>query len=486
MIKPIHTLATLLAVGALCFITIVVFPEEGIRITDDFKLQFATLSDYQAAQDEEFVEPIEDIEEFLDVYTMEVDSIAIKDSLLRIEVEMRQELMKIQFKDDNPDILNSFFSALEKTKKDGSSTRVLHYGDSQIEGDRITGYIRNELQKEFGGTGPGLLPAYEVIPSLAIDQTASENWNRYTVFGRRDTLVTHKRYGVLANFNSFVPVAADSLNLDTTLKTAWISYKPSRLTYNRAKKYNNVHMFLGHNSSDVELNTYLGDSLISFETISANESVMKKTWNFASTPSEIKFEFIGVESPEVYAVSLESSGGVHVDNIAMRGSSGTIFKKIDRAQLKKQYGALGVKLFILQFGGNTVPYITSLEKAERYGRWFKAQIDYLKSMVPDASIIVIGPSDMSVKDKDKFVTRPYLEEVRDALKEAAYDTGCGFWDIYEVMGGRNSMKSWVEADPPLAGKDYTHFTPKGARRISELFYTSLKEQYEAWKLQKDG
>ena len=29
--------------------------------------------------------------------------------------------------------------------------RIMHYGDSQIEGDRISGRLRERLQKEFGG-----------------------------------------------------------------------------------------------------------------------------------------------------------------------------------------------------------------------------------------------------------------------------------------------------------------------------------------------
>ena len=35
----------------------------------------------------------------------------------------------------------------------------MYYGDSQIEGDRITSYLRQTLRKEYGGTGPGLVSA---------------------------------------------------------------------------------------------------------------------------------------------------------------------------------------------------------------------------------------------------------------------------------------------------------------------------------------
>lgn len=37
----------------------------------------------------------------------------------------------------------------------GSQVRVLHFGDSQVEGDRISDYLRSVLQEKYGGYGPG-------------------------------------------------------------------------------------------------------------------------------------------------------------------------------------------------------------------------------------------------------------------------------------------------------------------------------------------
>ena len=88
---------------------------------------------------------------------------------------------------------------------------------------------------------------------------------------------------------------------------------------------------------------------------------------------------------------------------------------------------------------------------------------------------------MAIKVKTDYVTYPYLKEVRDALKKATLDAGCGFWDIYEVMGGQNSMASWVNTDPPLAGKDYIHFTPRGAKRIAELYISSVSKNAKKTK-----
>lgn len=482
MIKPIHTLLSLLGVGALCSLTMLVFPKDGLKLGEHFTLEFETWDSF-LAEDTLSQAPIENIVEFLDVYTVEVDSIAIQDSILKAETIRRQAMMRLQYDVDNKQALDKFFKALNAVEKDKSkSVRVLHYGDSQIEGDRITGYLRNELQKKYGGTGPGFVHITEVIPTLAIDQDASESWYRYTINGRKDTMVEHSRYGLLAHFNRFTPISTDWP--EDTLISSWLEYKPGRMTYSRSKKWTRARLMFGQVEKPFFLSASANGIPLSSDSIGIENSYSTLEWNFDSTPTDLKLEVSGAISPEFYGISFDSPSGIHVDNIPLRGSSGTLFKKINKAQLQAQYNELEIGLIILQFGGNTVPYIQSVEEANRYGKWFQSQITYLKSLVPNASFMVIGPSDMAIKEKDHFITRPFLPEVRDALKKACFEKGCAFWDIYEVMGGRNSMQSWVNADPPLAGSDYTHFTPAGAKRIAELLNIAIQEDYIEWKATK--
>jgi len=189
----------------------------------------------------------------------------------------------------------------------------------------------------------------------------------------------------------------------------------------------------------------------------------------------------GNDSPELYGISLESDWGVMVDNIPMRGSAGTVFTKMDKSLHGKIVKDLNVKLLVLQFGGNVVPYIKDQKACENYGKWFISQIRLLKKMSPDASVIVIGPGDMSKKVKDEYASYPFIEDVRNALKKAAFSEGAAYWDIYEAMGGKNSMLAWVDAEPRLATTDYTHFTHKGARKIAEMFYSALIKDYNEFR-----
>ena len=66
----------------------------------------------------------------------------------------------------------------------------------------------------------------------------------------------------------------------------------------------------------------------------------------------------------------------------------------------------------------------------------------------------------------------------------AQEAGISFWNLYEAMGGRNSMKRWVEEKPRLANYDYTHPNYDGAKKIATLFYDYLLAEYSAFLKQK--
>jgi len=74
-----------------------------------------------------------------------------------------------------------------------------------------------------------------------------------------------------------------------------------------------------------------------------------------------------------------------------------------------------------------------------------------------------------------------LEDVRDMMKKYTQKSGAAYWDMYEAMGGRNSMPEWVKAKPKLATNDYTHYTSRGARLIANMFYNALLYEYQLYK-----
>jgi len=87
------------------------------------------------------------------------------------------QLERIRYPQDNPN-----FVAELRTKLSSADCRIVHYGDSQIEGDRITGYLRNRLQKMYGGSGPGFIPVKPVYNQISAIVEPSDNWERFAFF----------------------------------------------------------------------------------------------------------------------------------------------------------------------------------------------------------------------------------------------------------------------------------------------------------------
>jgi len=475
-LTPFTPLLLLLGVGALSALLMAVIPARGIG-SGAFRIRFKTLSSVLHPGME--VQPLD-----VGAYLARLDSLqSIRDSLRdasgNIIVKRRQGITSIQFRNGDSSPFFPFFEALDAAAG-GQSFHVLHYGDSQIEMDRMTGFLREQWQSDFGGSGPGLIPPVPLTPPGSMGHRASSNWKRYTAYGFDTGKVEHNRYGVLCSFGRFSDYRlASSIQPSDTL-IGWIELSPSNTAKQRARQYSSGTVYFGYHQYPVEIRILADDSLISREIHDPSGQIIRHTFRTASTRL-LRIEFRGPDSPDVHAILLEGEPGVRVDNIALRGSNGNIFRRLDPRDISTEYADLKPRLIIMQFGGNSVPYVTTRQQAEQYASFFGSQIKMLRRLAPEAAFLVIGPSDMSTRVDGNYVTWPGLEFVRDAMRETAFEEGCGFWDMYEVMGGNQSMVSWVASDPPYAGPDHTHFTPLGARKMAELLHRAIDIEYEAWK-----
>lgn len=351
----------------------------------------------------------------------------------------------------------------------GETVQVLHYGDSQIEGDRISGTLRHLWQKRWGGYGPGLQPPIPLVQSFALRQSATGPWQRHTRFGRRDSLDVDEHYGLLASYADVEgpiekPVCL-TVGTEPRNHVAFGQWDQLTLWHDTVKA-----------PCAVAVNGVVVDSLLP-----GGPSALRLPGTSmapGTAPAEVCFS---APPPRLFALHPEGQG-VQWHNVAMRGSSGTLFRKLDRAPFADQLKRIQPDLILLQFGGNTVPYIQDTAAARRYGGWFSRQIALFQSLRPEAAILVIGPSDMAEKTGVHWTSFPMLTPVRDALLDATLDRGAAYWDLLEAMGGTGSMPAWVASAPPLASSDHVHFTPKGARQVGDWLDRALVSEFERWSM----
>ena len=477
--KPLHTLGFIVVTSTILGAISFVFPLNGIQFTDTLSLKYPSFNELfkikkTVKKDISSIIALADAEEKIDV-TLKNDTVAYTplDSLVKLNTS-------IQYKDETKSSLANFFNSLSNLSNEPKSIRILHYGDSQIEGDRISDYLRLKLQAQFGGEGPGLISFMPVAPSVINKLSWSAGWDRYTIFTGKDKRVKHNNFGALAHITRFskYEVIADT----TTYKSAWVKVVTSKNGGQKAAAYNKVKLYYGGSQTKTHIELYENGSLNNSDSLVAGGNFNIKEFNLNQGALLHEFKFKGKDSPDFYGLSLEGGKGVMVDNMGLRGSSGTFFNQINFAQLKQFYDHLNTKLIILQFGGNALPYIKTPEQTVQFANYLKSQILTIKKLAPQASILVIGPADMSVKVGTEYETHPQLENLRDAIKKTAFETNCAFFDMYNCMGGKNSMVAWV--DLGIGAKDYIHFSSGGARKIAVLLYSSLINDYNIYNKKK--
>lgn len=352
------------------------------------------------------------------------------------------------------EFFDKLFHRLENLSQE--RVRIVHYGDSQLEQERITASLREQFQQRFGGFGTGLYP---LVPLSEFTYTtrathSPDSLQRFLVYGNPEQRASHKRYGP----------AASVVQVDDYARFRF-ELRPNP-DYPLAREFKRIALLVKGSGS-----------------ISING---KRFDNFSGKPEMIEYKLSKVARVadivvqgqfELYGLLLDPDQGVVMDNIAMRGCSGTIFTLIEQQSLK-DFFADNVALVILEFGGNSVPYLKTPSKIEQYCSTIGRQIDYLRKLAPEAEFIFVGPADMSTKVGGQLQTYPQLENIIDALRDEVVAHGAAFWNMYDAMGGHNSMIEWVRAKPALAAGDFIHFSQKGAQLISELLFEAFDNYYQ--------
>ncbi len=441
------------------------FPARGVRVAGK-TLRFASFQGRLRDAMEEKV----DVDAVLDAldgrFAMHGDTLAFYKEFFYENPD------RIYLPDDDYTFFDPVFRVFERAAREGKTARIVHYGDSQIEMDRISMNLREALQHRFGGCGTGMFPAMTNTPMASVSRSASGGFVSYTMFGDSTTRrAGHKRYGPLAQVTGF--------NGNGTVS---IRARREKSTPDHVRYFQSVSVLYGRASDNFTV-TAQSDTIRPKPVVRTKGGLTWATWNFRKPVEKATLKVSG--SAEIYGVSTDGTGGITVDNVPLRGSTGTILTTIDKALMKSSFELDNTQLIILQFGGNFVPAAKSSKAISGYMDKVRAQIAWFQAAAPQAKILFIGPSDMAVSTEDgRIVSYRRLPELVDSLKAVSLKSGAAYWDLYRMMGGQNSMTQWVRHRPPYAGPDYIHFTPAGAKVVGETLSRSFLTYYDFYDLRK--
>ncbi len=438
-------LSAIAALAVLCH----VFPSDGIQL-GPVTLRMPSLEEILRGEEDEGETPEE-----LMARRMAAIREAKKNDFLDF---FANDPARIHLPQDDLAFFDSLFVALDSA---GSHrVRIMHYGDSQIEEDRISNILRDSLQTRFGGGGPGLLPVLDQYYTFSISEGSSAEPRRYLAYGPAEMRGAAGRYGPLAQKSHY----------DGTVTTTFF---PVKENVSPSRYFNRLTLLSAGSDLYVKCNGAIQEP-------AASDSIRHIVFHLPDSTERVSVTHSG--SHDIYGIMLDRETGVCVDNIPMRGCSGLVFTGIKADQLSGFYNTENVRLIILQYGGNSVPFTKTEKQISDFCSDIARQIVYLQEQAPGARILFIGPSDMSTTIQGKMQTYKQLPAIVDSLRVTAVRSGAAYWDMYAAMGGQGSMTQWVRQSPPLANEDYIHFTRRGAAKMGDMLYETLMLYYEYYKL----
>jgi lysophospholipase L1-like esterase len=396
------------------------------------------------------------------LYAMEDSIIVQQDSVVKImEEHCKPGYTCIEDYSGDSTALKFFLSRLAETKESGKRMRIAFYGDSFIEGDVFCGGFRDTLQSIFGGRGVGYVPITSAVTGFRNTIKHSFNaWETKSLMNSKNTSLELGPAGYC-----FIP-----------LHDNWVEYRPSKQRFLR--EFSTIRFYYTNFKQAAVQYTVNNDSIQRKDNLKISSSLQEWIYHGQKIKS-IRFEFDPYDSLYLYGASFESWEGIYVDNFSLRGNSGLSLNGISDNLLRSFSLYRDYKLVILQFGINQIKEDTFNYNA--YIDKMVGVVNKMKRAFAGSSFLLLSVADRSSNKSGVLKTMNSVPAMRNAQRTIAEKTQIAFWDMYEAMGGENSMVEFARARPPLAAKDYTHLTFQGGKKLASLLAKSLlyeQEKYE--------
>lgn len=341
---------------------------------------------------------------------------------------------------------------LKKTKK--GKIRIAYFGDSMIEGDLLTRKLRKLLQGEFGGAGVGYLPIQsKVAPIRESAEIKAGGWKTVNFMekGAKNMYVSGFSFSGTGNSHF-----TDKTLTSGTKTGKFLIFGPSQ--GNSSVNYNGASILLN------------GTQPVNRQLL-ANDTV--RSYSLKSNTSSLPY----------YGVSFESDNGIIVDNFSFRGITGVEFKKIDEHFLKAVQAQNHYDLIVMQYGVNLL-FRPDDTDYSYYVKIMTPTLVKFKSAFPETDILMVSTADRAFRYNGEFQSAKGVRNLVETQAKMAYDNNLSFFNLFETMGGENSIVAWAQREPPLANKDYVHPNGKGTDILAEKLYHAMMKDYKNYTAKK--
>jgi lysophospholipase L1-like esterase len=391
-------------------------------------------------------------------------------TLPEIAPEVRATLHPVPIEDASGHALDAFFERLARTRQgeSGAVTRILHYGDSTIASDYVSGTARRRLQARFGDAGHG----YILI---------ANPWEWYF---HNDVL--HGSDGEWKASRLAGPVAPDGMyglgGVSFTSYGGGVAWFGTALRgdFGRRVSRFDVYYLEQPGGGDIELGVR-GGTTVRFSTRGDAKISRVRSLTVSDGEARLAVRAVGRGPVRLFGVVLERDGpGVVYDALGSHAAMAVFWQWQNRAHWKEQLALRDPSLIVLQYGTNE----SDLRRLDRdeYAQALARLVDEVRDLAPGASLLLVAPLDRAeLRSSGQMATKRVILDLVATQRRVAFAHGAAFWNTFEAMGGEGSMTRWWKTRPQLGGEDLTHPTPLGAEVIGDMWSDAVVSAFETWR-----
>ncbi len=348
-----------------------------------------------------------------------------------------------------------FYESLGRAYQGEWVARIVHYGDSHVAADILTGVLRRELKLFFGDAGAGFVLPGCPWPSYSrpdVSGRASAGWHA-------DGLTQ-------APFTGDGRFGLAGVSVSTSAAGEWISVTAPG-------SYFDIYLLKQPRGGSIDV---LLDGVERKRNISLSSSASEPAYiEIVATTNSIHTVEIRTTSPgrtRILGIAIErNNAGVVYDALGVNGARASRPLMWDWQVLSSNLQRRSPDLIIVAYGSNEVSD-PGLD-LQQYSANFTTLLERFHQAAPRASILVIGPPDRAVRIGRSWKTVARMPALIEAQRRAAFKAGAAFYDLFAAMGGAGSIERWAVQAQPFAQADRVHLTSTGYRTVAGWIHSAL-------------
>ena len=389
--------------------------------------------------------------------------------------------------------LDALFASLAAAEagEPGGRTLLAFFGDSHTAGDFLTSHVRVTWQRRFGDAGRGLVAAGKA--------PARHYYQRDVRYGRTGTWTA----AVGGKRGNREPFGIAGLRVSGQRKGAqlWVETCADCPAGTRTAQLEILYYAApDHGVLRYRVDDGAWHALPTETSGLAPAHPAREVVPVPDGPHRLTLEHGGGGPIDLFGVVSERRvPGVIVDSLGVVGRRLSSLRSWDWSILGVQLATRDPDLVVLQYGTNEAddPTLVLADLATYYDD----VIARIRAAVPAASILILGPPDMGVREAGTRCNRnkppagvdagvapecvwhtpAVLADIIAVQRAAAARNHVAFFDTFAAMGGADRMDAWALADPPIAYKDHVHFTDAGYRQWADALSGALLDEYTRWR-----